>query len=230
MKTKQFKLFILLGITTILFATSSCMLVVENGGLFGPSINGSRNIVSQNRSGAAFQTLLSNGSINVYVQQGNFYMMTVRTDDNLLPYLETQVINGVLTIGFRSNVNVSASVAEVYITVPFIQSMTINGSGNIVGQGNLNSDFLELNINGSGYIDLSGFTEQLRASISGSGNIRAWGLTARNADIRVIGSGNVEINVLRDLFASISGSGNIYYTGNPRLSTNINGSGRVLRR
>lgn len=199
-------------------------------GFINPNIRGSRNIISQNRVGAVFHSIVSSGGINIYLRQGNFYEIVVRTDDNLIQYLDTYIKDGTLTISFRNNFNISPSIAEVYITIPTLRGITINGSGNVFGQSVINTDFLELNIYGSGYIDFSGFTDYLCAYISGSGNIRAWGLTARNAEIRIVGSGNTEITVSNELTAIITGSGSIHYIGNPRVFANINGLGKVIRR
>lgn len=230
MKTYYLRLLFILSIFSILIFVSSCIFINDGGNFINPNLRGSRNIISQNRGGAVFQSIVSNGSINVYIKQGNFYDIVVRTDDNLIQYLDTYVENGTLTISFRNNFNISPSIAEVYVTAPTLRGITINGSGNVFGQSPIHSDFLELNIYGSGYIDFSGFADYLRAYVSGSGNIRAWGLTARNAEVRVVGSGNAEITVLNELTAIITGSGSIYYSGNPRVSANVNGSGKVIRR
>lgn len=223
--------------STLLFAlmlafTSSCIFITDNtnGGFLNPSIVGSRNVISQNRSGAVFHSISANGSFQVYIEQGSFYNISVRTDDNIMQYLETTVENGILNIGFRRGYNVSPSLTEVYVTTPSLRSVYLNGSGNVFGQNNINADILELIINGSGNIFLNGFADYLRVAVNGSGNIRTSGLNVRNADINITGSGNVEVAVANELNATITGSGDIYYSGNPRLSLNIAGSGRVRRR
>ena len=229
MKTNYLFVLILLF---ILFGTSSCIFITDgtNNGFLNPTIWGSRNIISQNRSGAIFNAISCNGSMQVYIQQGNFYNINVRTDDNILQYLETTIENNRLNIGFRRGFNVSPSLTEVYITTPTLRSVYLNGSGNVFGQGNINTDFLELVINGSGNMILNGFADYLRIGINGSGNMRTFGLNGRNADVNITGSGDVELSVSNELNATIIGSGDIYYRGNPRLFLNITGSGRVIRR
>jgi hypothetical protein len=214
------------------FAVSSCIFITDgtNSNFFNPNIIGSRNVISQNRSGAVFNAVSCNGSMQVYVQQGNFYNISVRTDDNVIQYLETTVENNILNIGFRRGFSVSPSLTEVYITTPMLRSIYLNGSGSVFGQGNLNTDFLELVVNGSGNMLLNGWTDFLRITINGSGSIRTFGLNTNRADINITGSGNVEVSVTNELNAFITGSGDIYYRGNPRIATNITGSGRILRR
>lgn len=232
MKTNHWYFSSLIFFVFLLSFTSSCIFITGNtgGGFFAPNLVGSRNLITQNRGGAAFQSIISNGSVQVYIQQGNFYDISVRTDDNILQYLETIVENNTLTIEFRRGYSVSPSMAEVYITMPSLRSIALNGSANVIGQGNINADVLDLIINGSGNISLSGFADYLRVGINGSGNIRTGNMNVRNADINITGSGNVEVSVSNDLNVTITGSGDVYYKGNPRLSLNIRGSGRVVRR
>ena len=65
-------------------------------------------------------------------------------------------------------------------------------------------------------------------NISGSGNVRAFGLDTKSTYVRISGSGNSEVTVQDYLNVTISGSGSVYYKGNPDIEANISGSGTIL--
>jgi len=72
-----------------------------------------------------------------------------------------------------------------------------------------------------------GSTDSLRVSIPGSGDLRADGLTARDAAVTIDGSGKALVNATGTLDASIAGSGSIAYLGDPEVSRRIDGSGEI---
>jgi hypothetical protein len=56
-------------------------------------------------------------------------------------------------------------------------------------------------------------------------------MKAQKARCRVSGSGNIALNVSKELDASISGSGDIRYSGNPpSVRTKVSGSGDISSR
>jgi hypothetical protein len=85
-------------------------------------------------------------------------------------------------------------------------------------------------VSGSGKIEIGGTANAVKASISGSGRVLAANLETNTCDVKISGSGDVEINVKEALDASISGSGSVLYKGNPtRLNSHAAGSGKVRK-
>jgi len=137
---------------------------------------------------------------------------------------------------------------EVRITIPVrvLEGVTINGSGDIVSKERMRASDLELNVNGSGDIELEVEADNVVSKINGSGDINLTG-SGKNQRIQVNGSGNVEaasfasskvnltINGSGDcrvmatsaLHVVIRGSGNVYYKGSPDVTSEIRGSGSV---
>jgi phage-related protein len=72
--------------------------------------------------------------------------------------------------------------------------------------------------------------EEADIHISGSGDVRNFGLQATKAKVKVSGSGNTEITVSNFLDVRINGSGDVYYKGNPSVNADISGSGKVVKR
>jgi hypothetical protein len=195
-------------------------------------ISGSGSIITQQRSESNFTGISMSGANNVHVTKGAAFNVEIRGYSNLLSYYETRVVNSILRLGYKNDVNVRNDNIEVYVTLPVLNSLSIAGSGNIDVAGSFDStNSFEINIAGSGNISLQqGITKNFSSTISGSGNILAFGITAQNATINISGSGNTEITATSLLDVTISGSGDVYYKGNPVITSHVSGSGSIIPR
>jgi putative autotransporter adhesin-like protein len=141
----------------------------------------------------------------------------------------TNDIRIILTLPEFSEIEISGS-ADVFSDSPlksdFID-LNISGSGDI--NLNLFSNEVDCNINGSGTILLTGTCQKLKTEINGSGNFRGLGLNAYKADVKINGSGNASVQALNKLNAKVNGSGEIQYSGDPEIKIGISGSGRVYK-
>ena len=85
-----------------------------------------------------------------------------------------------------------------------------------------------MNISGSGNITGNGEVETLVVKINGSGNLMSKEIKSKSATITINGSGDGEVFAIDSISAKINGSGNIKYFGNPEnVDTIINGSGDI---
>jgi hypothetical protein len=86
-------------------------------------------------------------------------------------------------------------------------------------------------VTGSGEIDLTGNVENLEATVTGSGEIDAEKLIAQSATTLVSGSGEIEVQAMNILEATIQGSGDINYIGTPKMiNKKIVGSGEISQK
>jgi len=120
----------------------------------------------------------------------------------------------------------------VRVTVPRLQASTLRIGAS--GGAHLTIDDLTattLRVEGSGALsaELAGRVDDQYVSISGAGSYNAERLQAATATVAVSGVGNVIVNAQRTLRASISGAGLIEYTGDPQVTENVSGMGRVRR-
>jgi len=85
-------------------------------------------------------------------------------------------------------------------------------------------------MSGSGDITLNGTAKNFEATISGSGDIKAYGLEADNVEATVSGSADIKVTANKMLKARVSGSGDISYRGNPtKVDTKASGSGDISK-
>ena len=79
-------------------------------------------------------------------------------------------------------------------------------------------------------MDLAGSCGKLQVRVSGSGDVNAYGLSAREVEAVVSGSADIKVTASEALKARVSGSGDIHYRGNPEnLDTRTSGSGDVSK-
>ena len=182
----------------------------------------------------------------LFLTQGDEHSVTISAQPNIIDEIDFRVRNRELVINNDRCLR-NYEPVEIYMTVPEIRELSISGSGSIISQNQIFISDLELNLSGSGYMDLDingddvfarisgsgdmklqGFIDDLDYTVSGSGNLHAFDLEAQTADIRISGSGNVEVTVNEHLDVRISGSGDVYYRGAPAIESRISGSGKVI--
>ena len=232
-----------LGMAVIVVIITGCIIVIN-----GKSVQGSGNIITQERKVAEFSKVHLKGSGKVFLTPGQKQVLEIKTDDNIMPLIETDVSGNKLTIS-HGNHHLRPTEFEVYITIKNLQGVGISGSGNILGKDRFVTDtlyaeisgsgdmdlevetgFLETKISGSGSIQISGMAEDYTVSISGSGKINAFDVDAKHVSVKISGSGDCRVSASESLDAKISGSGDVYYRGRPQINTKISGSGSLKSR
>lgn len=223
-----------LGMLVIVFTINGCI-----------SVQGSGKLITAEREVSEFSKVHLKGSGNVFLTPGEKQSLEIITDDNIMPLIETDVSGKKLTISHGNN-RLRPTSFEIYITVENLEGVGISGSGDIIGKDPFVTDtlyaeisgsgdmdlevetgLLETKISGSGSIHLSGKAEDFTVFISGSGKIDALDMEAKNASVKVNGSGDCRVYASETLDAKISGSGDVYYRGRPQINTKISGSGSL---
>jgi hypothetical protein len=182
----------------------------------------------------------------VFIKQAPVQKITIKGQQNIIDLVKTTVRNEEWIIDFERCIKTSKKV-EVYLELPNIIKIDLEGSGEIIGENTIESNELRLEINGSGDMDLDLNVKELQSEISGSGDIRLRGST-KNHGIRIKGSGDVQafdlnsdvteveidgsgdakVNVSYSLDVDVDGSGDVYYKGSVKeISSQIEGSGKL---
>ena len=189
-------------------------------------IQGSGNIISESRELNNFTSIILLGSIDVNIKTSESNNCVVVADDNLIPYIKTEVVNNKLNISLNESYS-SEEKLVVNINTPNYDEVSLSGSGNINILDFKNNN-LSLNISGSGNITGNGEVETLVVKINGSGNLMSKEIKSKFATITINGSGDAEVFASDSISAKINGSGNIKYFGNPEnVDSIINGSGDI---
>jgi hypothetical protein len=188
------------------------------------------------RSVGAFHSLHLSDAFDVILTQGNEERVAVSANDQkLVSSITTEVVNGVLKIGFKSDKNMwmKNRRLKAYVSVKSLDEIKSGGASNIHIEGTLSVPKLKLSfsgasdlsgrlmVNGTLDADMSGASDlnidgsagELNIEASGASNIKAYGFTVRSCTVKASGACNVRINVEKELSAHLSGASNVYYRG-----------------
>lgn len=217
------------------------------------SVAGSGKLQSETRAVSGFQAIAAKGSVKLVLRQGAREGLELRADDNLLPLIETRVVDrgGVPTLEIGTKDGASYTTRNpVVATIDLVtlRAVAVAGSSDVVcdglktpllqitvsGSGNLklhqlDVDELKLKVAGSGNADFSGRAAKLGLTIAGSGDADTRALEVDDATVSVAGSGDVKVNARKTLAISVAGSGSVAYTGAATVTSSIAGIGRVKK-
>ncbi|HEX9947659.1 MAG TPA: head GIN domain-containing protein [Allosphingosinicella sp.] len=105
--------------------------------------------------------------------------------------------------------------------------LSVSGSGRLT-IGAVDADTLMVGLLGGGRITVAGRARQLKATVQGSGDLAAAGLSADDAQISSDTAGNVAVAVARTAKVTATGPGDVEILGTPTCTVQEKGSGQVL--
>ncbi len=197
--------------------------------IFGDYERGSGVLESVDLDLDNFTKIKTSGSSDIYITLGEKQEVTITFDDNLIEMMKTRVRGKTLKIGskssFRSDYN-----CRFDITIKSLEEISLSGSGKVFIE-NMNGDFLEVQISGSGEVYAKGEVEELDIRVSGSGSVDSRELKADDVSVSVSGSGGALVYASNSFDGNVSGSGDIRYFGNPGIvDKSVSGSGSIKKR
>jgi hypothetical protein len=216
---------------------------------WGETVRGNGIVKQETRAPGSFHGVALGIPAQVEVRMGNAESVSVETDENILPWVETVVEKGTLHIRpARRGLELKPRSLRVVVQARQIGQLSIGGGGSIKAAA-MKSPRLELDIGGAGTIDLAGLesnsiaaavggsgdvrlagtTRKLRVSIGGSADVKAGELQAEDVSVNIGGSGDVTVWASGALQAAIAGSGDIAYYGDPKVQATVVGSGGARR-
>jgi hypothetical protein len=232
-------------------ASSMTVPAFAGGWSFGRSeqVQGNGNIKRQAREVGHFTGLSLSLPGQVEVRTGNSEGLTIETDDNLLPLIETVVEDGTLKIRNKNKVNLRTRNLKIVVQTRGVDRLTLGGSGSIEadrmqgsrlqfdvgGSGNIRvgkaeGESVSVSLGGSGDLKVNeGGARSLSATIGGSGTIDMARVRLDKASVTVGGSGDATLWVREDLSLTVAGSGDVNYYGDPQVSKTVVGSGGAHR-
>jgi hypothetical protein len=170
-------------------------------------VKGSGNMATENRSVSNFKGVDVSGVFQVEITAQKEFGVEVEADDNLLPYISTEVRDGVLHIETERKIN-TGNPLRVRISAPDINKLETSGATNVTISDLKNSG--------------------IAIDSSGASKIDAADLTAEAANIDASGASCVSVNVTGTLRSEASGASKVTYTGSPsEVIKKTNGAGSV---
>jgi len=240
-----------LAISTLACALPASQAVASPLDWFsGEKVQGNGNIKKQSRELAHFTGISMSLPAAVELRIGNTEGITIETDDNLLPLIETVIENGTLKVrASKRNMNLQPRTLKIVINAKEVERVSLGGSGSIESDA-LKGGKMKFDLGGSGTINIKNIEgESISVTVGGSGTFKTGGGSATNLSVTIGGSGDVDLGRVKASEASVSvagsgeaviwasnslsvtiaGSGDVNYYGDPKLSQSVVGSGGARR-
>jgi hypothetical protein len=212
-------------------------------------VAGSGKSIDETREISDIEEIVLRGAGDLEIIQGSAPALVITAEDNLLQYIVTEQSGKRLTIGTKPGIGFTNSRPVHYrLTVKNLREVSVSGAASIdaanltvsdlildisgYGHANLSkiqAKSLELNISGSGNMDVSGSTERLDIAISGAGGFNGPDLKASDVSVEISGVGRAVVWATETLKPSVSGVGSVSYYGDPSLDENNSGLVNVHR-
>ena len=208
---------------------------------------GSGNIIKQDRNTDPFKGISAGSAFEVEISTGSFNKVTVECDDNLMPYIKTKVVNGVLKISTSKMGGFNNAHMKIFVTSPQINFIDASGAATIKANNEINSDD-KINIESSGAatvkatvdapqifaeatgastIELKGRTKKYTAKVSGSAGLKTADLQSETTAITASGAGSAHVHASVSLTATASGAANIRYRGAGNIQKKTTGAADI---
>jgi hypothetical protein len=241
---------IALGIVLVILVTSlACTITFPEININVERVEGSGNVIEETREVQNFSRVRLAGFGRLSVTRGETESLRIEAEDNLLQYITTEVEDGELVIRWQTNILPSNYKPIRYnLTVVTLDAITLDGAGDIEapgmqattftvnanGAGNFNltdlqAEALAVTISGAGNVTVAGETTTQTVRINGLGAYQARDLRSSMAEVQINAAGSATIRVSETLDAIINGAGSIEYYGNPTVSQQVTGVGRINR-
>jgi hypothetical protein len=210
-------------------------------------IEGNGQRVTEERPLAGFSRVDSATSVDVEIEQGDDFAVSVSVDSNVLPELRTRVVGDLLQIDSRRDLDDLVAGPHVRVTLPALRVASLSGSGALRVRAVDSTESLALLLSGSGGIDfvgeepevvvrlsgsgvvaLTGGAERIDLQLDGSGDIDASALEAADGRLELSGSGSIRASLSSTADVELSGSGDIYLSGDATVTRqSLDGSGAL---
>jgi hypothetical protein len=211
---------------------------------------GSRRVVTSTRGVRGFDEVILEGLGELTITQGEEETLSIEAESNVMGRITTEVKAGRLYIGWRSGpfgLSVVPTKPIRYdLTMRDIRALDLTGLGsiyagqieahrldvNMSGGGkvvirSLSADRLTVELTGLGGCEVSGRTRRQEVLLTGGGDYDAADLESELATLMLTGLGKASVWVTEDLDITITGAGGVEYYGDPRVTQNVSGLGRV---
>jgi hypothetical protein len=206
---------------------------------------------SEKREVPSFTRITMAGIGDLVIHQGEREGVELEGSTDILPYVTTQVTNGTLHIeqkprGWLESFKAGGTPFIAHLYLKTLEEVTLSGQGNLTSDKTIESQNLTIKVSGSGKVnltlegneftasiagsgqyDLKGKVNNQNIQISGTGSYYASNLLSNHTSIDIRGSGQVEVNVQKQLNVIITGAGTVRYLGSPQVTQKLFGAGKI---
>lgn len=198
--------------------------------VMGPSdmLYGSGQLATEARDVGDFDGIVADGAVRVVVEDGPTGTLEVTAEDNLMPFMRSEVVGGMLRLGPVAHSPMSRT-REVVFRVRARHLERIEASGAcVVEVDGIETDRLEVVLAGASSLRAEGVADAARFGVSGASRVHAADLRMRTLDATIAGASYGLFRVSELLEATVTGASSLEYIGDPAVVAHTSG-GSVVR-
>ena len=201
---------------------------------------------------ANFTVITVYDNVNLIFTQDPVYSISVEAGNNLLSEITTEVQDTILLLHNNNKCNWVRKFGvpvNVYVHAPNVIKLIGRNTGQIISTNTINADVFDFEGWESNHFDLTVNCNELDCSLNldacdaivrghaiscflwtaGNGFFYGDSLTTNFTSLTSKGTGDTYVNVQGVLWANIYDIGSVYYMGNPSITSNITGSGQLIK-
>jgi len=183
---------------------------------------------TESRSVDSYDSVEVHGALDVEITVGPAASLSVTADDNILPFIKTEVVGDELNVHSEGSLRPDTPI-KVVITTPALEGLEIHGASDASVTGVATDDF-EATAHGASDLTLKGKTDTLEVEAHGASKIDAVGLVAKHAEVEAHGASKIDLSELEALDAKLSGASRCTYAGDPTIDENLSGASSLAKR
>jgi hypothetical protein len=205
-------------------------------------------LVKEERAVSSFNSIEIGGAFEVILAQGNDESLVLEAGENIMDKIITEVTGKTLKIYTEKGCCRNPGRMAVYLTFVDLEFMGISGACELMNEGSISLDNLEMDLSGASEItmnmeldrlemDLSGASEidfegscgQVYIDASGASEMDALNFRVGSMFIDASGASDCKIYVTDELQVEASGATTVRYKGNPEVSSSESGVSTIKR-
>ncbi len=180
-------------------------------------VDGSGNVVTESRALGPFHRVSFSGIGHLVLEQTGSSSLTITAEDNIQPFLVSEVVDGWLTLGVAPNTDLGrVQQIEFRLTVPALDALSVTGAAR-VDATNIDTDRLDVVVTGATTVTIAGRADQQDITIRGASTYDAAALESRTVTVDGTGASRVVVRVSETLTARVRGASTVTYIGNPTV-------------
>lgn len=212
--------------------------------------DGNGNVVKEERKVTGFKAVSVSAGINLLIGQGPTEKVVVEAEENLMPYIKTELSGEVLRIGIKSNLGNfhSHKRINVYVTAKELKALEASSGSKLKTENKIQAGDLKISSSsGSSFIAeidctnldassssgssgvISGSAKSIEAESSSGSSLVALNLKAEKGKVSASSGSSVSVNVTGEIRAHASSGARISVTGNPSVRDTDSSSGGSIR-
>ena len=164
-------------------------------------VNGSGNVVTESRALGPFHAVSFSGvgnpgaTADLVLEQTGSPSLTITAEDNIQPFLVSEVVDGWLTLGVAPNTNLGpVQQIEFRLTVPALDALSVLGAARVDATG-IDTDRLDVVVNGATTVTIAGRADHQDITIRGASTYDASWLDSRTVTVDATGASRVVVRV-----------------------------------